>query len=150
MNLMMKMIRKILCAGPERDVLTDASLLVTRLMFGLSMAFAHGQGKVPPSDGFVGAVEGMGFPAPAFFAWAAGIAEYVGGIFIALGLLTRVSGFFLLQTMLVAVFIMHAGDPFKKMEMGLLYATISLTLMATGAGRFSLDRLIMDRFPKLS
>ena len=146
---MMKMVRKVLCAGPERDLWTDASLLVTRLMFGLSMAFAHGQGKVPPSDGFIGAVEGMGFPMPAFFAWAAGLAEYIGGIFIALGLLTRVSGFFLLQTMLVAVFVMHADDPFKKMEMGLLYATVSLTLMATGAGKFSLDRLILDKLPKL-
>lgn len=145
---MTKIIRKILCAGPQRDLLTDASLLMTRLVFGLSMAFAHGQGKVPPSEGFVGAVEGMGFPAPAFFAWAAGLSEYAGGILIALGLMTRVSGLFLLQTMLVAVFVMHLDDPFKKMEMGLLYATVSLMLVATGAGRFSLDRLIGDRLPK--
>ena len=57
---MIKIVRKILCAGPERDLLTDASLLLTRLVFGLSMALAHGQRKVPPSEGFVGAVEGMG------------------------------------------------------------------------------------------
>ena len=148
MKTMMKAVRKILSAGPERDLLTDASLLTMRLVFGLSMAFAHGQRKVPPSDGFIGAVEGMGFPAPEFFAWAAGLSEYVGGILIALGLMTRVSGFFLLQTMLVAVFVMHIDDPFKKMEMGLLYATVSLMLVATGAGRFSLDRLISDRLPK--
>ena len=147
---MLKFARKILCAGPDRDVWSDASLLATRLVFGLSMAFAHGQGKVPPSDGFIGLVESLGFPAPAFFAWAAGLSEYIGGIFIALGLLTRVSGFFLLQTMLVAVFVMHADDPFKKMEMGLLYATVSLTLMATGAGRFSLDRLLADKLPEES
>ena len=145
----MKMLRKILCAGPQRDILTDASLLIMRLVFGLSMAFAHGQGKVPPSDGFVGLVERLGFAAPEFFAWAAGLSEYVGGILIALGLMTRVSGFFLLQTMLVAVFVMHIDDPFKKMEMGLLYATFSLMLVATGAGRFSLDRVIVDRLPKM-
>ena len=145
---MTKIMRQVLSAGPERDLSTDASLLVTRLMFGLSMAFAHGHGKVPPSDGCIDAVEGMGFPMPIFFAWAAGLAEYLGGFLIALGLLTRVSGFFLLQTMLVAVFVMHADDPFKKMEMGLLYATVSMTLIATGAGRFSLDRLLVDKLPK--
>ena len=42
---MLKFARKILCAGPDRDVWSDASLLATRLVFGLSMAFAHGQGK---------------------------------------------------------------------------------------------------------
>ena len=82
------------------------------------MAFAHGIGKVPPSDGFIGFVGKLGFPAPDFFAWAAGLSELVGGIFIALGLMTRVSGFFLLQTMLVAVFLAHGDDPFGKMEKG--------------------------------
>ena len=146
---MMKIVRKILCAGPDRDLWTDASLLLTRVVFGLSMAFAHGMGKVPPSEGFTGFVGKLGFPAPELFAWAAGLSEFVGGILIALGLLTRVSGFFLLQTMLVAVFLAHGDDPFKKMEMGLLYATVSLAFIATGAGRFSLGRLLVERLPKL-
>ena len=137
---MQKFISIVLSSGPKRDLATDASLLLIRLVFGLSMAFAHGLGKVPPSDGFVGLVHELGFPAARFFAWAAGLAEFLGGILIAMGFLTRVSGFFLLQTMLVAVFIMHADDPFRKMEMGLLYAVISFVLMGTGAGRFSLDR----------
>ena len=145
---MMKYVRKILCSGPERDFLTDLSFLLMRLVFGLSMAIAHGIGKVPPSDGFIGFVGKLGFPAPEFFAWAAGLAELVGGVFIALGLMTRVSGFFLLQTMLVAVFLAHGDDPFSKMEKGILFATFSLTLMGTGAGRFSLDKLLVDRLPK--
>ncbi|MEC9466093.1 MAG: DoxX family protein [Myxococcota bacterium] len=136
---------KLIDAGPDRDLLTDSALLIVRLVFGLSMAFAHGLGKVPPSDGFIGFVGSLGFPAPVFFAWAAGLAEFVGGIFIAAGLLTRVSGFFLLQTMLVAVFMAHGDDPFGKMEMGILYATVSLALMGTGAGRLSLDRLLSLR-----
>ena len=136
---------KLIDTGPDRDLLTDSALLIVRLVFGLSMAFAHGLGKVPPSDGFIGFVGSLGFPAPGFFAWAAGLAEFVGGIFIAAGLLTRVSGFFLLQTMLVAVFMAHGDDPFGKMEMGLLYATVSLALMGTGAGRLSLDRLLSSR-----
>ncbi len=142
---MPKLVHRIVDPGPPRDPLTDGALLLVRIVFGLSMAFAHGVGKVPPSEGFTGYVGSLGFPLPGFFAWAAGLAEFVGGIFIALGLLTRVSGFFLLQTMLVAVFVAHIDDPFKKMEMGLLYATVALALSATGAGRFSVDRWLSER-----
>ena len=53
-----------------------------------------------------------------------------------------------LQTMLVAVFLAHGDDPFGKMEKGLLFATFSLMLMGTGAGRFSVDKLLVDRLPK--
>ena len=59
---MMKYVRKILCSGPERDLLTDLSFLLMRLVFGLSMAIAHGIGKVPPTDGFIGFVGKLGFP----------------------------------------------------------------------------------------
>ena len=143
---MTKIVHRMIDPGPLRDPLTDSALLLLRIGFGLSMAFAHGVGKIPPSEGFTGYVGSLGFPQPSFFAWAAGLAEFVGGIFIALGLLTRVSGFFLLQTMLVAVFVAHGDDPYKKMEMGLLYAMVALALTATGAGRFSVDRFLSERF----
>ena len=48
---------------------SNLSLLGLRVFAGLAMAFAHGLGKVPPSDRFIGAVENLGFPAPALFAW---------------------------------------------------------------------------------
>ena len=142
---MNKYLLRMIDPGPARDLLTDAALLVVRVVFGLSMAFAHGLGKVPPSEGFTGFVGSLGFPSPGFFAWAAGLSEFVGGIFIAVGLLTRVSGFFLLQTMLVAVVMAHGDDPYTKMEMGILYATVSLALIATGAGRLSLDHMWSSR-----
>ena len=52
-------------------VQTDIGLLVLRLGAGLFMAFGHGFGKIPPSDGFIGGVEKLGLPMPIFFAWMA-------------------------------------------------------------------------------
>ena len=43
---------------------------------------------------------------------------------------------------LVAVFVQHAADPFGKKELALLYLVPALTLLFTGAGRFSLDAQI--------
>lgn len=120
----------------------DLGLLIFRLTIGLSMAFAHGMGKIPPSEGLIGGVTAMGFPAPMLFAWAAGLSEFAGGILIAIGLLTRYSAAFLGFTMAVAVFVAHGADPFKEKEMAVLYLVSCVLLLLAGAGKFSLDRWI--------
>jgi putative oxidoreductase len=70
------------------------------------------------------------------------VAEFFGSILLILGLATRPAAFLILITMVVAVFIVHAGDPFSRMELGLLYLLNSLILVITGGGNFSLDRYI--------
>jgi len=120
---------------------SELGLLGLRVFTGLSMALAHGLGKVPPPSGFIGGVEDLGFPAPEFFAWAAALAELVGGLFLAAGFLTRFSAFFILVTMLVAAFGRHAGDGFAEQEMALLYAAATLPFLLAGCGRVGVDQL---------
>ncbi len=124
---------------------TDAGLLVLRVVAGLSLALGHGLGKMPPSPRFVESVGGMGFPLPEVFAWAAGLSELVGGLFLALGLLTRPAAFFVACTTGVAFFLRHAADPFPDKEKALLFLTIAVFLLLTGSGRFGLDRLIYQK-----
>lgn len=121
---------------------TDAGLLLLRLGAGLFMAFGHGLGKIPASEGFIKGVDEMGFPLPALFAWAAGLSEFFGGMLIALGLFTRPAAFFWMCTMGTAAFIGHADDPFGTKEKALLYFTIGVCLVLTGAGKYSLSRLL--------
>lgn len=72
-------------------------------------------------------------------------AEIGCSIFVILGCATRLVVIPLIITMLVAVFIIHAADPFVKQEMGLHYLLIYVMLLLTGAGRYSIDYLISKR-----
>ncbi|MFP4353104.1 MAG: DoxX family protein [Puniceicoccaceae bacterium] len=119
----------------------ELGLLGLRLFAGLSIALAHGINKVPPPGGFVNSVEDIGFPSPLFFAWAAGLAELVGGLFLAAGFLTRISAFLVFATMLVAAFGAHGGEGFSEQELAFLYAAATLPFLMAGCGRVGVDQL---------
>src|SRR5690606_31934164 len=112
---------------------------------GLSMAFAHGLGKLPPPEQLVQGVASMGFPAAGVFAWLAGLSEFAGGLLIAVGLFTRHSALFLGFTMATAGFVAHSADPFQRKELAFLYLASCVLLFFTGAGKYSLDRIIRKK-----
>jgi putative oxidoreductase len=72
-------------------------------------------------------------------------AEFVCSILIMLGLATRLALIPLLIAMLVAAFVAHAGDPFGKKEMALLYLLIYITLFITGPGQYSIDNALSKK-----
>lgn len=136
------MIKKFLFGSQmPASVLAEIPVATARVFFGVSMAFAHGMGKLPPSDRFIEGVVEMGFPMPVFFAWMAGLSEFVGGVLLALGLFTRPSALFIAGTMLVAAFGRHAADPFKQQELSLVYLCACLIFLGLGGGRLSIDRM---------
>jgi len=134
------LLRKILFSGESGlSVAANAGLTLVRIFAGVSLALAHGLGKLPPKEGIVNATANMGFPMPTLFAWAAGLSEFVGGILLALGLLTRFAGFFIAFTMTTALLGVHWADPFAKKELAFLYLFIALTFMIKGANDWSID-----------
>ncbi len=131
-----------------RVTLADVSILLLRLWLGSMMIF-HGYKKVFGNmERFVGGVADLGFPFPEFFAYAAAFSEFLGGIFIILGLFFRPVLLFVIITMLVAVFGAHADDPFGRKELPLTFAFISAATLLTGPGKFSLDALIVRLFKR--
>ena len=120
----------------------NIGIAILRIYTGVSMAFGHGINKIPPSGKFAENIASMGFPAPNFFSWAAGISEFGGGLLIALGLMTRPASFFLGVTMFVAAFIRHGTSPFMQKEKALLFLFITILLILVGAGKYSIDRMI--------
>ena len=138
----MRILHSLFASSPAA---VDLGLLVIRLAFGLSLAIAHGKGKVPPSEKFIAGAASLGFPAPELFAWAAALGEFAGGILIAIGLLTRPAAFLIVCTMATAFFLRHAADPYADKEMALLYGVVGLALLIAGAGRYSFDSLIASR-----
>ena len=66
-------------------------------------------------------------------------AEVICSVLLLAGLGTRLAVIPLIVTMLVAVFIIHANDPFTAKEPGLQYLLVYFMLFILGAGRYSLD-----------
>ena len=137
------MIKDILFGGKGcSDKLGDFGLALLRVSAGIIMAVAHGLPKLQDPSKIIDGTTAMGFPLPTISGWLAIMAEFLGGILLALGLLTRPAAFFVAFTMGVAAFVAHGSDPFAKKEMALLYLVIMIMFLFTGAGRFSIDRLI--------
>ena len=140
------MLKQILFGG-ESDLspLANAGLTLLRIFTGIALALSHGIGKLPPSEQFIGGAANIGFPAPTFFAWAAALSEFLGGIFLALGLFTRISSFFVACVMLTAAFGVHLNDPFQKKELAFLYLFIAVCFLLKGAGDWSIDAFFRKR-----
>ncbi|WP_100658620.1 DoxX family protein [Alteromonas flava] len=79
----------------------------------------------------------------------AGSAEFFGGLFLLLGLLTRPTALVLAVTMLVAIVSVHLENGLfmanNGYEFGLSLLAISVALMVSGAGRFALDNVVQQR-----
>jgi putative oxidoreductase len=137
--------RWIFGSGTAGTPAADVGLAILRIVAGALLVYLHGLGKIPPPEGFVGRIEGMGFPAPLLFAWLAALAEVVGGILIAIGLFTRPAALYVTIHFVVVVLVAHAGDTLGDRELPILFLVIALALALTGPGRYSVDGAIAGR-----
>lgn len=121
-------------------------LLILRLT-GALMLIGHGWGKLQKmSENVDKWADPLGIGSQWSLYGTIG-AEVGCAALIVLGLFTRLSAVGLAFTMGVAAFMVHQADPlFAKAppskEMALLYLIPALTLLFTGAGKFSLDGVI--------
>lgn len=144
----MRTMRWLFSGAQIQSVSANVGLVFLRAFTGLSLAFAHGIGKLPPSERFVESVARMGFPLAEWFAWAAGLAEFVGGLCLAVGLLTRPASLFIVITMVVAAFLRHADDPFATKEKALLFGCVAFAFLWIGSGKYSLDAVLRSKRQK--
>ncbi len=134
----------------------DIGLTFARVCLGLGIAIGHGYSKIfhdggfGPSEQFINGTAQLGFPAPMLFAWMAALSEFLGGLLLAAGLLTRPAAFSLAGTMLGAAFLAHRNDPFwaaggANKEFALLYCVPFMMFIFTGGGRFAVDALLRKK-----
>lgn len=118
----------------------DVVLLLLRLTFGLSMAYAHGWPKLQKlmAGGEVKFLDFLGL-GPEVSMGLAVFAELGCALLLAVGLFTRLASIPLIITMFVAVFVAHWGDPYSDMEKGLLFLTPYLCILLAGPGWYSID-----------
>lgn len=133
--------------GSDRQM--DIGLAVLRAVVGI-IFIAHGGQKlfVYGLEGVGGGFAQMGVPMAAVVGPFIAFLEFFGGIALVLGLLTRVASLGLAFTMVGAIVLVHLKEGFFNpagIEFPLLLLAAAVTLVITGAGRYSLDGLIAGR-----
>lgn len=116
----------------------DLGLLMLRIA-GAGFMLTHGYGKfmkVLAGDFSFGDPIGIG---PTMSLILTAFAEFICAILVLVGFKGRFFSFFLMFTMLVAAFIAHGADPFKKKELALMYFFIYLAIFLMGTGKYSID-----------
>lgn len=127
----------------KNKISIDIALLIAR--FGIAaLMLTHGIPKL------MMLLSGGGSQFPALFGltgeMALGLtvfAEVGCSIFLLLGFATRLSTIPLIITMAVAILIIHSADPFAKQEPAFQYLLVYTILFITGAGKYSLDFLLL-------
>ena len=126
----------------------DWSYSFVRVTVALTMLLSHGYGKLVGFSNIAPHFpDPLGLGSVLSLALVLG-AEFFGSILLALGLLTRWASFSLLFTMLIAAFVVHWPDPFKKKELAVLYGLFFLLFTIAGSGKYSLDSLLKKKFNK--
>ena len=125
----------------------DVVLLVVRLGLG-GVLIAHGWQKLDEQglSGTAAGFDGMGIPLPELAAHFATWVELVGGGLLIAGFLTPLVGLLVVGDMAGAFWYAHRDAGVFAAEGGwelvLMIALLALALVATGAGRLSVDGFI--------
>jgi putative oxidoreductase len=137
----------------------DWTLTLLRLVMGV-VFFMHGAQKMLGWFGGYGFSGTMGFftnmmHIPAVFGFLAICAEFLGGMGLIVGALTRIAAFGIATNMVVAILMVHSHFGFfmnwtgqqkgEGFEYHLLAIAIAVVLMARGGGALSVDRGVSSR-----
>ena len=126
-------------------------VLLLRLVLGAAM-IVNGSRKVIPRGGFHG---GNTFAAlqqyanniatlgiPHWLGYISAFAEFVGGMFLVLGLLTRFFALLIAMNMIVALVAVDLRQGYAGTQYSLALASIAVMLLLTGPGKAALDRTL--------
>jgi len=149
--------------NPETATLNDrrdVALLLLRVAIGI-VFLAHGAQTLFGAFGGQGIAETaqsmgeLGLQPGAFFAVLLGLAEFGGGLFLLVGLLTPLAGLAIAGVMTVAIITVTGPNGFFSQDQGyefnMVLIAVALALAITGPGRLSLDqRLGLDLIARVA
>src|ERR687898_2522063 len=122
--------------------------LPIRILAGITF-IAHGLPKFEDIAGTQGFFGSIGLPPE--LAIPIGLLEVIGGIFLIVGVLTRITAALLIIDMIGAIFLVKLPDGFVGgYELELLLIAISISLLLVGPGRISIEWNVLKRelFPR--
>jgi putative oxidoreductase len=157
---MYKKIKAFLFGGNQQNSISqNIGFLLLRFFVGLALCtvfekFLPKNGIWGPQEWFIQDTANMGFPFPTFFAWVAVLSEFVGGVLLMIGLLTRPAALLNVFVTFTATFIYHNGDIGNTGLTSFFFMIMCLCILLFGPGKFSLDyfinRELVKRMAKIS
>ena len=142
------------------DTANDRTIAIIRMILGI-VFFAHGAQKAlglfggPGFSRTIDFFQQMGIPAGLTVLAIA--AEFLGGLGLLVGLLTRIAALGIIVNMVVAVLMIHSRVGFfmnwngkqqgEGYEFHLLAIALGLAILVKGAGGFSIDRILATQTP---
>lgn len=136
------------------DKWADAAPLILRVALGIIFAW-HGYDKVfvkglPAITGFMGT---LGLPFPTLMAYLLSYGELIGGFLLIIGLLTYWVAVVDVIISVVAFVTVHMANGFSVSAGGYEYIMLifaaSVSVLITGAGKYSVDAQITKKEPVL-
>jgi len=131
----------------------DAILLVSRVLLGW-MFLVQGWSKLINIPAFAAYLNNLKVPNAGFWAWIASLAEFFIGIALILGIATRYAALFTFVYLIIATALAHRyweypqaqqTNQFNHFLKNLALMGGAAIIFVTGAGRFSVDRLLARR-----
>ncbi|HEX6646435.1 MAG TPA: DoxX family protein [Nitrososphaeraceae archaeon] len=122
--------------------------LPLRIISGIGFMM-HGLPKLLDISNTQNSFTNMGLPPE--LAIVIGLLEFIGGLAILLGVLTRIAAGLLAINMIGAILLVKLSKGFiDGYELDLLYLAIMISLMLTGPGNVSIEKNVLKRelFPK--
>lgn len=138
-------------AAPKASVFPDVALLLLRVGLACLM-LRHGIPKLMNFD-----ERSVAFPDPLGVGHTTSLVlaifgEVICSTLLIPGILVRLAAIPFCTTMVVAFFVVHAGDPFDEKELPFLFLLGGIVVLIGGGGRFSVDAwlqpLLRARFGK--
>lgn len=131
-------------------LLIGLALLALRIGVGVEL-LVHGWPKIKSPGTIAGFLGQMGMKPPAFWAWVTALVEFLGGIALIIGLLTRPAALLVTIEFLVIAFYLKPRKmkvPFTTpqgqagWEWDWLIMFMGLALLLAGSGAYGLDRVL--------
>lgn len=141
--------RRLLIGGlPSLGPLNDLALALLRIYVGLAIAIDWGWLNVraiSPPEVLVENVTALGLPAPGLVAFIVAWVEFIGGLLLAVGVLTRLSAAALSAGLFVVAFFYANSVPFVELDVSQSLFWVALFFAFAGAGRLSVDAALRRR-----
>jgi uncharacterized membrane protein YphA (DoxX/SURF4 family) len=131
--------------SPERKIFYEPGIAGLRIITGLFLAY-HGWEifDAQKMQDYAKWLTDLHFPSPPLMATLGKLAELVSGIFIAIGLFTRLAVWPMILTMLAIVFTMGHGKIFYEDQHPFMFVLVGLFLFFNGPGKYSADHALFS------